>query len=257
MSSGGGTTTQTSGLPPEFASILSGFGNAANQAMNLPYQQFNGPRVANLSPLQRQAGQGYSGLLGSGLWGSAGGAVNDLMSGSMNPYMQQVGQRVTKDVTDAYNRATAGNRVNFNDAGNLGGGQHNLAQNRTDQNLATGLTEGLGSLYGGEWTNMQNRRAQGAGLAGNLGNTYAGILGNSMQAGDVQRGFDQRVIDANYGDWQRANDYPWTQLERGSGVLGSLMGGAPRQTTTTGPGPDRVSQGLGIWALGSNLMKGK
>jgi hypothetical protein len=255
MSGGSTTSTQTSRLPPEYAGILSGFGNAAAQAMQQPYQQFNGPRVAELSGLQNQSAQGYQNLLANPAWGQAQNTYSNMQNGSMNPFMDQIGGRVTKQVTDAYNQATNGTRTAFNDVGNFGGSGQNIAQDRNDKNLSTGLADGLGSLYGGEWNNMQGRMLQGAQGSQGLAGAYGNALGSAMQAGNTQRGFDQQVIDANYGDWQTANNYPWEQLNRGAGIFSQLQGGAPRTTTTTGPGADRTSQGLGI-AMLANQMGG-
>jgi hypothetical protein len=233
--------------------ILSGFGNAVNSAINLPYQQYQGPRVANLSPLQNQAIGNYSGLISDPSWQQAQNTYSDAQNGSMNPYMQQVGQTVIADTTNAFNHATAGTRSAYNTPGNFGSARQGIAQDTNETNLARGLSQGLGGVYSNAYDNMQNRRIQGANGSQQLAGTYGNALNNSIQAGNTSRNFDQNVIDALYGDWQSANNYPWQQIERGANVFGQLQGGAPRQTTTTGPGSDRVSQGLGLWALGNNL----
>lgn len=257
MSSGNASTTQTTGLSPEIAGILSGFGNAANSAMNMPYQQFNGPRVANLSGLQNQVMGNYGGMLNDSSWDQARNTYSDMQNGSMNPFLQQVRDTATADTTRAYNQATAGTRSSYNSPGNFGSARQNLAQDRNDTNLARGLSQGLAGINAQGFENVQNRRLQGAQGQQGLASTYSGVLGNAAQAGNMGRGFEQQVIDANYGDWNRANDYPWSQLERGAGIFGQLQGGAPRTTTTTGPGADRVSQGLGLWMLGNSMSNGK
>jgi hypothetical protein len=137
----------------------------------------------------------------------------------------------------------------------LGSARHQLAENNNQQNLSRGLTDSLGALRSNAFESSQNRRLQAAGLGGQLAGTYSGILGNAMQAGDIPRRFDQSVIDANYGDWREANDYPYTQLQRVSGALGPLFGAAPRTTTSRGPGSDPIAQGLGTWQL-ANMLGG-
>jgi hypothetical protein len=235
------------------AGILQQFGGAAQQAMAQPYQQFNGPRVANLSPLQQQSMAGYGNLLSDNSWDQAQGTYSDLQSGSMNPYNQQVRDTTAADVTRAYDQATMSTLRRSNSPGNLGSARADMAQGQNDQNLARGLAQGMGSINANAFDNMQNRRLQAAQGSGNLANLYSGILGNAANAGNMQRGFDQQVIDANYGDWQTANNYSWDQLGRGANIFGQLQGAAPRTTTTTGPGSDPVSQGLGLWMLGSNM----
>lgn len=256
MSSGSATSTQTTGSPV-LEGILGGFGNAVNSAISQPYQQYQGPRVANLSPLQNQSLGNYQGLINDPAWNQSANTYSDLQSGSMNPYLQQVRDTTVADATNAYQHATAGTRSAFNTPGNFGSARQGISQDTNDTNLARGLAQGLGGINAQAYDNTQNRRLQAAGGQGALANTYSGILNNGIQAGGTQRNFEQSVIDAMRGDWQDANNYPWQQIERGAGVFGQLQGGAPRTTTTTGPGSDPVAQGLGMWALGNNLSRGK
>lgn len=253
MGSGSNSSTQTTGMPPEYSAILQNLGNAASQAIQMPYQQYMGPRVANLSPLQQQSMGGYSGLLSDPSWNQAQSTYSNMQTGGMNPYLKDVEGVAIKDATDAYNNATMATLRRSNTPGNLNSARADMAQNMNDQALARGLTQGIAGIRANAFESSQNRALQGAQGAGNLAQLYSGILGNAAHAGDMQRGFDQQVIDTNYGDWQRANDYPWTQLQRGADLFGTLAGGAPRTTTTTGPGRDPVATGLGIWALGNQM----
>lgn len=257
MSSDSGTTTQTTGLPPEIAGLITSFGGLAHDAMGMPYQQYQGPRVAGPSNLQNQALGGYEALMGGtpSLWGAEGMLADTLNGQGGNPFTDQVVDRTSRQVTDRYNQATNGTRVNFNSAGGLDSARHNIAQDRNDENLARGLGDSIGSLYSGAYEAERGRQMQAAQLAPNLFNTYASFLGNGMQAGELERGIGQQAMDLEHQSWQDANNYPWSQLERGAGIIGSLQGGMPRQTTTQGPGPDRVSQGLGLWMLGSNMAR--
>ncbi len=256
MSSGGATTTQTSGSPT-LEGILSGFGGAVNQAVNMPYQQYQGPRVANLSPLQQQAIGNYGGLINDPSWNQIAQTYSNAQTGGMNPYMKQVGDTVVNDATKAYQSATADTLRRSNTAGNFGSARAGLAQDQNDTNLARGLSQGLGSVYSQAYNDQQNRALAGAQGAQGLAGSYSNILNNATQAGNTTRNYEQSVIDALYGDFQNANNYPWDQLSRGANIFGQLQGGAPRTTTTTGPGADPVAQGLGAWALGSSLSKGK
>lgn len=257
MSGGNQTSTQTSGLDPSIAGILSQFAGAAQGAMNMPYKQFNGPRVANLSPVTQQAIGAYGGLMNSGGWNQSGATIDDLMSSNMNPYTDQVVNRATQATRDAFNSATAGTRAAYNTPGNFGSARQGLAQDRQEENLARGLGDATGALYQSGWNNMQNTRANAVGLGNNLASTYSGILGSALNAGNTQTQQEQNVINANYGDWQTANNYPWQQLQNGAGIFGQLQGAAPRTTTTTGPGANPISQGLGTIMLGNYLGQGK
>lgn len=256
MSSGGAQTTQTSGLDPTMQGILSGLATTGAQVAQQPYNPYQGPMVANLSPLQQQASQGYGDLLNNPAWGQAQNTYSQAQNKDMNPFMDQIGGRVTSQVTDAYNRATAGNRATFNSSGNFGSARNNIAQDGTDKNLATGLADGLGSLYGSEWTNTQNRALQGAQGAQGLASGYGQALGSAMQAGNTQRGYEQQVIDANRGSFNDANNYQMNQLKDFAGLFGQLQGGAPRTTTTTGPGSDPFMQALGAYTIASGGSSG-
>ena len=251
--SGPATTSQSSGMAGDFAPYLHRYGSMIEGVAGLPDQQFQGPRVAELSGTQRSALGNYDGLMGDAGWGMAADTLADLGSGSMNPFTEQVENRVAQGVTDRFNQATRGTTSAFNSAGGLGSARHQLAETRNQENLARGLGDSLGALRSNAFESSQNRRLQATGMGGQLAGVYSGILGNAMQAGDVPRLFDQRVIDANYGDWREANDYPYTQLQRVSGALGPLFGAAPTTTTRTGPGNDPIAQGLGMWQLANNV----
>lgn len=216
-----------------------------------------GPRVADLSPLQNQAQGGYADLLNSPGWGQAGQTLSDLSSGSMNPYTDQVVNRVQRPVIDAYNQATAGNTARFNSAGNWGSARQELAQGRAERNLAQGLGDATGQLYSNAYENSQQRRLGAVGAAGGLASNYSGLLGSATQAGDIPRQQQQSVIDALYGDFNRVAGWPEHQLGLLSQGVGALSGVAPRDTTTVGPGADRVSQGVGMLALSNAIGKGK
>lgn len=254
LSNGSATTSQTSGLDPAWSGILQGLGTSAAQVAQQPYNPYQGPMVANQSPLQTQAAQGFQGLMANPAFGQAQNTYSQAQDRSMNPFMDQIGGRVTTQVTDAYNRATNGTRSNYNSPGNFGSARQNLAQDRNDVNLSTGLADGLGSLYGGEWTNMQNRALQGAQGTQGLASTYANILGSGMQAGNTGRNYEQQVIDANRQSFDQANNYGRDQLNWLTGLFGNLSGSAPRTSTTTGPGASQVGQGLAGAMLASNMM---
>lgn len=90
----------------------------------------------------------------------------------------------------------------------------------------------------------------GAGtLMGNLGsaastNAYRDTA-SLMGIGELQRGLDQSNLNTAYGDFKEQRDYPWTQLERLTGIVnGSPLSRATTQTQTS-PGPSTWAQLLG------------
>lgn len=253
MSSGGQTTSQTSGPPDWLAQYGPDIAGAIGGAINQPYNPYPGMQVAPLSGLQNAGLQGLQyGMFGNpSTWAANDYLGNTISGGSVNPFMDQVANKVKGQVTDAYNNATSGTKQVFNAPGSWGSSAAGQAQGVNDLNLSRGLTEGMAPIYQQGFENDQNRRMQAVGLSNLLQNSFIGNIGQAMGLGDVQRQYGQQLINADTGNWNAANDYPWTQLQRGASIAGPLKGGAGQQTTMRGPGPDRVAQGLGTYALGN------
>lgn len=259
MSGGAATTTQTSGLDSSFAPYVQQFGSLIQNAANRPYQNYMGPRVADLSPTQTSALGGYQNVLGNlGTTLAPGvGMLNSTLSGNGgNPFTSQVVDAMQRPVIDAYNRAIAGTRSNFNDAGGIGSARQGIAQDMNDRNLATGLSDVTSQLYNNAYEQERNRQMQAAGEIPGLLSGIGGFLGGALNAGGVQQQQLQNVYNTNYGDFQNAYNYPWTQIQNISSALGPLFGGATRTQTTTGPGANPIQNGLGLAILGNMLFSG-
>lgn len=216
------------------------------------------------------------------------------VSSGSNPYMgfgpqfNNVLQSGAQDITDAYNRGTSADTTRmFNLAGAFGGSanQQAIANNerelgRTLNNYTSGMMNdqynrsgqlaesGLGrdlnaqqfnsTLGSNAYENERNRQMGAVGASTGLYGAYGQGLNNALNAGNVERGQQQDLLNSQYGDFQRWLDYPQQQLGIYGNALGSVLGTAPRTSTTTGQtgASDNVSQGLGIYALANMLGKG-
>jgi hypothetical protein len=174
-----------------------------------------------------------------------------------NPYTDLVAQTVTQDATRAYNNATSGINSQFNAPGVWGGSRQQIQQDLADTDLARGLSQGLGNLQYQNYNTAQDRAMQATGQAGNMYSTLMSGLGSGLQAGAVDQGQNQNLLNSLYNEWQTAYQYPWTQLNNFGNLAGSFMGAAPRTQTTTGPGGDPTAQGIGTLILANSLSKGK
>ena len=252
MSSSGNQqqSTSTQGPLDAFMPYIQGYlGNAAGAA-SLPYQQYRGQRVANPSSLQTGAMRGIGQAMhGTPQTWQAGQALSNVFENQGNPNIGAVRDRLSRDVTSQYNDATAGTTARFSRGGTFGSSAHQQAQTRADESLARGLGDSLGQLDYGAYEQGQNRMMSAVPLA------YAGqqnalsAYGQGMNAGGVARGYEQELLNSQYGDWQASQDYPFRQTQFFGDALGRLGGQMGGQTTQMTPGPDRASQGLGGAAL--------
>lgn len=251
-------TTSQSGPPPELMPYLQGYMGAGQSLLNQPYTPYQGPRVAPFTQMQNQAFQGIQGnMYGSPITSAANSNLMSILGGSdyNNPYLESEIQRGSRGVTDRFNQATNSLASRFSGGGAFGGSAHQQAQDRANEALATGLSD----LEGGMRYNNFNQARQNQFGAINQAFQNQGQqnqwLQDALRAGSLQQGYGQQLIDSLYGDYREQRDYPWQQLDRYGSLLSRVLGGAGTVNTTTSPGSDRVSQGLGSAALLASLFR--
>lgn len=257
MSGGGGngstTTTQTQSLPPWLQGYAENFLNQSQNVANLPYQQYQGQRVADLSPVQTNAIQGLSDLtngtpstqaasnmltqtLNGGFSNpyanqqvSGGGTYQfDPTSGGSNqyvgenPYFQSQLDRGAQDITRNYLNGTSAETTRlFNLGGAFGGSAHQQAIANNQHELGNTLA------------NYENQQRQGqydrsaqlteSGLNRNLNaSQFNANLGNQAFESNAQRGLNAQQFNANLGSGAYENERN-RQMGAVSGATG-LMG---------------------------------
>jgi hypothetical protein len=220
----------------------------------MPYTPYTEQRVADLSPLQSQAIQGFSSLGQAAIpyLGQAANTLSGFVNGNANPFQDQVANRVTRGVTDAYNQAVSQTTGRFNTPGNFDSARHQLARELDQRALSTGLGDALGNVYSTGYENAANRALSSVGALGGLLSGATGALATGLQAGNIPRQQQQSLLDSLYGDFQEQRNYPWQQIQNAASLLGtgSRAGGS---TTSSVQGYDPVSQGLGVMQLASSM----
>lgn len=272
------TTTQTQSLNPFIQDILARNYGAAQQVASIPYQAYQGPRIAQFRPAEQQAFQT-----------------------AIDAATQQVGMPQLQQATQVAERAAGYTPQQFQQdvSGFMSPFQTNvidatmarLAQNRAERDAATKAQMAASRAFGNErrgvyeaqlageedlntaqtLANLYNQGySQAAGLAQGLpGQQLAGaqaLSGFGQQAlgqqqayaamlqgtGQAQRGMAQQNLDLAYKDFLEQRGYPREQLQ-------ALLAGAsglpnPITQTTTQPGQSTLGQvGTAASAIGGIL----
>ena len=272
------TTTQTQSLNPFIQDILARNYGAAQQVASIPYQAYQGPRIAQFRPAEQQAFQT---------------AINAATNQVGMPQLQQatqVAERAAGYTPQQFQQDVSGFMSPFQ-TNVIDATMARLAQNRAERDAATKAQMAASRAFGNErrgvyeaqlageedlntaqtLANLYNQGyTQAAGLAQNLpGQQLAGAqalsgfgqqaLGNQQAyaamlqgAGQAQRGMAQQNLDLAYKDFLEQRGFPQQQLQ-------TLLAGAsglpsPTSLTTTQPGQSTLGQvGSAASAVGTLL----
>lgn len=224
MYKGGGdsTTTNTQELPAELRPLATAYTDKAINLSQQDYNPYQGQRYADLNAVQNQSlGMTVDrALQGSQTVDNAEGQLNQMISGTSNPYLDAMYGRAADQVTSSVNG-------NFAQAGRYGSGAHTAS-----------LTEGLGNmatdLYGGAYEADRGRQMQAIGMAPEFAQQDYADAGQMMNAGQILQDQQQQNLDYGYEQYQEQENLPYKQLAALGGVFGSNLGG--QSTTQAGGG---------------------
>lgn len=298
MCGGGGGTpkettsnvTQTS-IPQElmpYAQQMMGRASSLTDINQNPFQQYQGQRIADFSPLRTQAFQGIQQMQPSAQIGQATGMAglaglgglgtnrfdNDWANFYMSPYMQNV---VESQKREARRDATiAGNQRGAQAAttGAFGGNRQSLLDAEANRDLGMQLGDIQARGLQSAWDQAQNqfnadeaRRLQGlgltaqsAGIMGQLGdqayNQQMGIYDAQQLAGKDMESKMQDALTMNYQDFLNQQNYPYQQLAFMSDLLHGLPTSDTMTRSYTAPGSTTgqlagLAGGLGSLFMGS------
>lgn len=241
---------------------------------NSPYQTYGGERVAQFTPLQKQAfeqagGQQVASQIGqaTGLAGLVGGSSfrdQGTAQGFMSPYMQAV---VDQQMSSAQRQADiAGERrkADFIRAGGFGGARQAIENAEAAKALASQKAElqakGLQTAFEqaqNQFNQEQTQRLNAAQALGTLGTSQFGqemdIMARRADLGGQQRAATQDILSQQYQDFLNQQRSPYDQLAfLTSMIRGTPMGGTTAQYQTSAA-PSTASQliGLGTAAAGA------
>jgi hypothetical protein len=288
------TQTYTSNIPQELLPYARTMLDTAAQFTDItqnPYQQYQGERVAQASPLYQQAEDtaskmGVAGQIGAGsaLAGTAGLEAltpysftqPGVSQAFMSPYMQNVvdvQQQQAKRQADIAAQAQQAQAVN---AGAFGGGRDAIMRAQANAELqrnlqgiqATGLQNAFQQAQQ-QYNQEQTQRLQGlnlantaAGTLGTLGqNQFAqqtGIVGLQGQLGQLDQQRAQQALDVQYQDYLNYQNYPYKQL----GFMSDLIRGVPTEKAASSiyqapPSATQSLLSLGLGAAGLSSLFGK
>ena len=261
---------------PLIASGLTGAGGVAGLS---GMQQQIGTELGQMgTPSQFQMGMGAAGSA-YGTLGAPLSSVTDqgLMQQYMSPYQQNVVDVQKQEAIRDAQKGMMAQNLGAARQGTYGGARQLLAQTELDRNLQTNLgkiqAQGLQSAYDAAQKGLESERTaqlqQGTAL-GNLGDVFT-RSGTAQQAsdidrlktmgayGDLERAYQQQLIDAQRADLTKQSEFGASQL----GSMANLLRGVPlyqasETTAQTTPPPSFASQltGAGLTGLSMyNMLK--
>jgi hypothetical protein len=250
--------------------------------------------VAGLSPTQQNLGQQINAMgtpdqfnMGTGAAGSAYGVLSGLpsmldegvMQKYMSPYTQGVVDVQQRQAIEDAQRANLASNLGAVRQGSYGGARQLLAETERERGLRNQLGDiqarGLQSAYEAAQKGLEAERTsklqQGTALT-SLGRTF-GDLGTMQQSadierlktmgayGDLQRAYDQQILDARKEELTRQSEFGANQL----GSMANLLRGVPlyqasETTRQTTPPPSFASMlgGAGLSGISMiNMLGGK
>ena len=263
---------------PLIGAGLSGAGGIASLS---PMQQQVGTEIGQMTtPTQFNMGMGSAGSAYGILGGNMPSITNQgTMQQFMSPYTQNVVDvQKAEAIRDAQKGMTA-QGLGAAKQGTYGGARQLLAQTELDRNLQTNLgriqAQGLQSAYEAGQKGLEAERTaqlQRGTALGQLSDVFT-RAGTAEQAadidrlktqgayGDLERAYQQQMLDARKEELMRQSEFPASQL----GSMSNLLRGVPlyqsaETKATTTPPPSFASQlgGLGLTGLSMyNMLQGR
>jgi hypothetical protein len=265
------TTTSTNQLPAWYTQYAQNLLGRGLSVTSEPYQEYGAARVAGFTPDQQQAMQLARQSVGIGepIVQQAQQATQQATAATfpqaaetyMNPYIQgvvnNIGTMAARNLQE--NLLPQVNRT-FVGGGTFGGSRSADFTNRAVRDAnesamrqqAQTLAEGYGQAA--DIFNLDvNRQLTGAGQLGNLGQKMQQMRGTDVASlggiGQQQQNLGQTSANLAYEDFVRQRDFPYTQVQRLSGLGQGIN--LPETKTTQAPGPNSTAATLG--GIGSVL----
>lgn len=240
MAGGGGSTTYQSNIPPFLEGPTK---EIVGKGMELTRQQGFTPyspyaSVAPMSQSQMMAGAETRGLGGQARF------TPQISQQYMNPYQQSVTDIAKREATkeaQMMRQDLAGRAAR---AGAFGGSRFGLQEAKMYGDLGQRLTDiqrkGDEAAYRDAQAAYERDRAE----------TYRRI-GQLGKMGALERGIQQDLRDRAREQFQQAQDYDFSRLERMRGLISGLPYSTQTQTQTASPSAFNQIAGLGLAGLGA------
>jgi hypothetical protein len=294
--SGSQSATQIQDIPEWAQPYSRALLESGAAAAGSPYQQYDGMKIApmnesQLTALGLTAGTALNGnpMTNASMaqnTATANGQFANPWATTYNPYMMEGNPQLqamidqsASGITKNYKNAVQGQTDSmFARAGAFGGSAYMDKVGQDQSALAGALTSNENNLRFQDYSQKANltEAALGRGTS-----AYESERGRQMQAaqagmqgdqidfarakalagtGDAMQQQTQGLLDENYAEFQRQQQYPWQQIDQLGAVLGKALGGSSQTQTTMNNGyrPSGVANaiGAGMAAYGANSMMG-
>ena len=266
---GGGSQTVTQQTDPQTQARYEDIYQRAKGIAQQPFIPYTGPMVSGFNPDQLRQFQATRGLFETGMGydptkalqglaqearpmtGQAASLLGQDISAYQSPYQQQVIDLAMQDIQKQADIARGGAQERAIRAGAFGGSRSALLESESQRPYAEQMARTAAGLRQSGFQQAQaaaerdvarqqqmqmfapqielQARQQQAGLLGGLQAGQLQGLGLLGQAGAQQQALQQRGIEAQRGEFQRALAYPSQQL----GLLSQAVFGIPGTTSTT------------------------
>ena len=267
---GGGSSTVTQELDPQTAAMQQDLYNRAKGIAQQPFIPYTGPQVAGFNPDQLRQFQATRGMFESGqaydptkalqgmaqeqrpMTGQAASLLGQDIGAYQSPYQQQVIDLAMGDIQRQADIARGSAQDRAIRSGAFGGSRSAILEAESQRPYAEQMARTSAGLRQSGFEQAQaaaerdvarqqqmqmfapelelRARQQQAGLLGGLQGQQVQGLGLLGQAGAQQQGLQQRAIDAQRGEFQRALGYGPQQV----GLLQAGMGTPLISQSTTG-----------------------
>ena len=259
-----GATTATTQLDPQLKEKYLEAYSGIQSAAELPFVPFSGDRVTGLTPDEMDMLTATRGQFQDSMSYNPRGMLAQMGSGPldvsqyMNPYNDMVVQTSLNDLEQARQMQQNQAQDQAIKSKAFGGSREAILQAEANRDFANAAARTAADLRNRGFQTASDLAFQDRGYrtgvqSGLLGDQYRtmGLLG---AGGQLQRGIQDRGLDAGYEEFGRMVDYPLRQ----AGLLSSAISGLPFEGTETsrkkvGFG-DILGAGAGLF--GSALMGG-
>lgn len=269
MSSGGGgggssgfqQTTSETVVPDWVQNQVTQNIGTANTLAAQPYQAFQGPTVAGLTPDQLQAYSEIENLPSTApTYAQAIGNVSNLPAATqslLNPYMNLVGGDTVSNIQRA--SAQSQNAANANAAGvsAFGGARSGVQSDVLASETQRNIGQAINQIQAQGWNTASSLALQQAQEMGQLttAKQQADLLGAGAlsQVGGQEQAQTQAEYSAALQQWQQQQNYPYQQLA----VQQSALAGSPYGNTVVSQQPyttNPVATALGETAAGLGIV---
>lgn len=252
-----GAATATTELDPQLKERYLEAYSGIKSAADIPFTPYTGDLVSGFNPDQLDTFAATRGMFGDAMGYNPRGELAGMATGPLdisqyqNPYQEQVIDAAINDLdrarqiqqTQAQDRAIR--------SGAFGGSRSGILESEADRAYFDAVGRTAANLRASGFDTaaglgMQDRGFRSALQGGLLDDQYRtlGLLGG---IGGQQYGIGQAGLDAAYGQFGRAVDYPLRQ----AGLLSSAISGLPFEGQTT----QRKKTGFGdILGAGAGLL---